>query len=78
MHTHAHMSGQPTSLDGADGLSSGAPDANAEGRDPVGQVVAISGPQTTLASARDPDKVLYRVKHEKRWPAPTTRCESVK
>ena len=58
-HTHAHMAEQPISLDGADGVSPGAPNANAEGGDPVGEVVAIIGPRTTLASARDPETVLY-------------------
>ena len=56
------MAEQPISLDGADGVSPGAPNANAEGGDPVGEVVAIIGPRTTLASARDPETVLYRVK----------------
>ena len=69
-HTHAHMAEQPISLDGADGVSPGAPNANAEGRDPVGEVVAIIGPRTTLASARDPETVLYRVKHEQRRSKP--------
>ena len=58
------MAEQPISLDGADGISPGAPNANAEGGDPVGDVVAIIGPRTTLASARDPETVLYRGKHE--------------
>ena len=57
---------QPISLDGADKVSPGAPNANAEGRDLVGDVVAIIGPRTTLASTRDPETVLYRVKHEQR------------
>ena len=60
----------PISRDGADGVSSGAPDANAEGGDAVANVVTISGPRTTLASARDPETVLYRVKHEKRRSKP--------
>jgi len=34
------MAEQPISLDGADGVSPGAPNANAEGGDPVGEVVA--------------------------------------
>ena len=72
-HTHAHMAEQPISLDGADGVRPGAPNANVEGGDPVGDVVAIIGPRTTLASARDPETVLYRVKHEQRRD-PTTRC----
>ena len=38
-HTHAHMAEQPISLDGADGVSPGAPNAHAEGGDPVGDVV---------------------------------------
>ena len=58
------MAEQPISLDGADGVSPGAPNANAEGGDPVGEVVPIIGPRTTLASVRDPETVLYRVKHE--------------
>ena len=69
-HTHAHMAEQPTSLDGADGVSPGAPNANAEGGDPVGEIVAIVGPRTTLASACDPETVLYRVKHEQRRSKP--------
>ena len=60
------MAEQPISLDGADGASPGAPNANAEGGDPFGEVEAIIGPRTTLASARDPETVLYRVKHEQR------------
>ena len=52
--THAHMPEQPISLDGAYVVSPGAPDANAEGGNPVGEVVAISGPRATLASVRDP------------------------
>ena len=43
-----------------------APNANAEGRDPVGDVVAIVGPRIALASARDPGKMLDRVEHEQR------------
>ena len=35
-------------------------------RDPVGEVVATRGPRITLASARDRETVLYRVKHEER------------
>ena len=59
-HTHMHtfMAEQPYSLDGADGVNPGAPYANGEA---VGDVVAIIGPRTTLASARDPEMVLYRV-----------------
>ena len=38
--------------------------------DPVGDVVAIIGPRTTLANARDPEMVLYRVKHEQRRSKP--------
>ena len=34
------MAEQPISLDGADGVSPGAPNANAEGGDPVGEAVA--------------------------------------
>ena len=64
------MAEQPISLDGADGVSPGAPNANAEGGDPVGNVVAIIGPRTTLASARDPETVLYRVKHQQRRSKP--------
>ena len=30
---HAHMEEQPMPLDGTDGVSSGAPNGNAEGRD---------------------------------------------
>ena len=51
------MAEQPISLDGADGISPRASNANAEGADPVGDVVAIIGPRTTLASARDPETV---------------------
>ena len=64
------MAEQPISLDGADEVSPGAPNANAEGGDAVGDVVAIIGPRTTLASARDPETVLYRVKHEQRRTKP--------
>ena len=64
------MAEQPIFLDGADGVSPGAPNANAEGGDPIGDVVAIIGPRTTLASARDPGTVLYRVKHEQRRSKP--------
>ena len=70
IHTHAHMAEQPISLDGANGVSPGAPNANAEGGDPIGDVVAIMGPPTTLARARDPETVLYRVKHEQRRSKP--------
>ena len=69
-HTHAHMAEQPTSLDGADGVSPGAPNANAEGGDPVGGLVVIIGPRTTLASARDPETVLDRVAHAHRRSKP--------
>ena len=48
------MAEQPISLDGADGVSPGARNANAEAGDAVGDVVAVVGPRTTLASARDP------------------------
>ena len=58
------MAGQSISLDGADGVSPGAPNANAEGGDPVGDVVAIIGLRITLASARNPETVLNRMKHE--------------
>ena len=58
------MAGQPIFLDGADGVNPGAPNANAEGGDPVGEVAAFIVPRTTLASARDPEAVLYCVKHE--------------
>ena len=44
--------------------NSAAPNANAEGGGPIGDAVAIIGPWTTLASARDPETVLCRVKHE--------------
>ena len=70
IHTHTHTRRNCPSLDGADGVSPGAPNANAEGGDPVSDVVAISGLLTTLASARDPEKVLYRVKHEQRRSKP--------
>ena len=56
--THAHMAEQPISLDGANGVSPGASNANVEGGDPVGDVVATIGPRATLASARDPEAVL--------------------
>ena len=42
-HTHEHMAEQPISLDGADGVSPSAPNANAEGGDPIGDVAAIIG-----------------------------------
>ena len=58
------MAEQPIFLDGADSVSPGALNANAEGGDPVGDVVAVIGPPTTLVSARDPETVFYRVKHE--------------
>ena len=58
--THAHMAEQPISLDGANGVSPGASNANVEGGDPVGDVVATIGPRATLASARDPEAVLNR------------------
>ena len=64
------MAEQPISLDGADGISPGAPNANAEGGDAVGEDVAIIGPRATLASARDPETVLYRVEHEQRHGKP--------
>ena len=70
LHTHAYMTEEPISLDGADGVSPGAPKANAEGGDPVGDVVAIIGPRITLASAREPETVLNRVKHEQRRSKP--------
>ena len=69
-HTHAHMAKQPISLNGADGVSPGAPNANPEGGDLVGDVVPIIGPRTTLASACDPETVHYRVKHEHRRSKP--------
>ena len=69
-HTHALMAEQSISLDGADGVNPGAPNANVEGGDHVGEVVAIIGPRTTLASARDPETVLYGVKHEQRRSKP--------
>ena len=65
-----HMAEQSVSLDGVGDVSPGAPNASAEGGDPVGDVVAIIGPRTTLASARDPETVLYRVKHEQRRSKP--------
>ena len=68
--TAAHMAEQPSSLDSADGASPGAPNANAEGGDPVGDVVAIIGPRTTVTSARDPETVLYHVKQERRRSKP--------
>ena len=64
------MAEQPISLDGADGVSPGAPNANAGGEDPVDDVMAITGQRTTLASARDPAKMLYRVKLEPRRSEP--------
>ena len=64
------MAEQPISLDGADGVSPGSPNANAGGEDLVGDVVAIIGPRTTLASARDPETVLYPVEHEQRRSKP--------
>ena len=60
------MAKQPISLDGADGVSPGALIANAESGDFVVDVVAIVGPRTNLACARDPETVLYRVQHEGR------------
>ena len=69
-HTRTHMAEQPISLAGADGVSAGTPNANADGGDPVGDVVAITGPRTTLASKRDPETVLYHVKHEQRRSKP--------
>ena len=69
-HTHAHMAEQPISLYGADGVTPGASNANAEGGGPVGEVVAIIGPRTTLASAHDLETVLYRMKHEQRRSKP--------
>ena len=63
-HTRAHMAEQPIFLDGVDGVSPGAPNANAKGGHPVGDNVPIIDPRTTLASARDPNTMLYRVKHE--------------
>ena len=68
-HTHTNT-WRPISLDDADGVSPGAPNANAEVGDPAGDVVAIIGPRTTLASARDPETVFYRVKHEQRRSKP--------
>ena len=68
--TDAHMAEQPISLDGADEVSPGAPTASAEGGDPVGDIVAIVDPRTTLASSRDPETVLYCVKHEQRRSKP--------
>ena len=50
-HTHAYMTERPISLDGAGGVSPGAPNAHAEGGDPVGDVVAIIGPRITLESS---------------------------
>ena len=61
---HTHMTEQPISLDGADSVIPGALNANAEGGDHVGDVVAIVGPRTTLVSARDPETVFFRGKHE--------------
>ena len=69
-HTNARTAEQPISLDGADGVSPGTPNADAEGGDLIGDVLAIIGPRTTLASARDPETVLYRVKHEQRRSKP--------
>ena len=56
-HAHAYMAEQPISLDGgANGVSPGAPShCNAEGGGPVGDVLAIISPRTTLTSARDPE-----------------------
>ena len=64
------MMDQPISLDRADGVSPGAPNANAEGGDPVGEVAAIVVPQTTLASTGDPEPVIYRVRNEQRRSKP--------
>ena len=64
------MAEQPISLDDTDAVSPGAPNANAEGGDPVGKDVAIIGPRTTLASVRNRETVLYRVKHEPRRSKP--------
>ena len=66
-HTYAE---QPISLDGADCVSPGAPNANAEDGDLIGHVVTIIGPRTTLASARDPEMVPCRAKHEQRRSKP--------
>ena len=62
---HTHMAEQLISLDNADGVNPGTPNANAEGGDSVGDIVAIIGPRTTLAGARYPETALYRVKHER-------------
>ena len=67
---HTHMAEQPVSLDGVDGVSPSAPNANAEGGDPIGDVVAIIGLRTTLASAREHETMRYRVKHEQRRSKP--------
>lgn len=48
------MAEQPISLNGADGVRPGAPNANAEGGDPVGEAVAISGPRIALAKCTRP------------------------
>ena len=42
------MAEHPISLEGADGISSGASNADAEGGGPVGDIVAIIGPRITL------------------------------
>ena len=65
------MAEQPISLDGVDGASPGAYNANAEGGDPGSDVVAIIGPRTTLVSARDPETAVpYRVEHAQRRSKP--------
>ena len=70
-HTHMHTwRNSPSLSTGADGVSPGAPNANAEGGDPVGNVMAIIGPRTTLASVRHPETVLYHVKLEQRRSKP--------
>ena len=50
----------PISLDGGDGVSPAAPNANAEGGDLVVKIVATMGPRTTSASARHPETVVNR------------------
>ena len=51
-------------LDGAAGISPGAHNANVDGGGTVGNTGTIIGQLSILARARDPERVLYRVKDE--------------
>ena len=61
-----HKSAQEVAIDGADGVSPGAPNATADGGDSVDDVKAMINPLTTLAIARDRETLLYRIKHKQR------------